>query len=406
MNQVYTYTARSAEGAFIAGALEADNLDHAVSHLRSRSLFVTSLNAADSPRGVITSTLALLPVTESAKVAFFRSFATLVGSGVPLRRALGVTIEQCADRRLAEALRSVASDIEGGSPLSVAMARRPKEFARLFVAMIKAGEIGGALHEVLERIAEFLERDRAIRKRVASALTYPAIVSCTAIGLVLFLIANTVPAFATMFDEMHVSLPLSTRVLIAIAGALKSPVTILALLVSPLVAWMLLRIARKSSRISDSFENAKLSFPIFGSIIRKAAISRFARTLGTLLRSGVALMTALEASQDVAGNVVYRRGGVALNEALRRGDPLTLPLEASGLFEPLFLQLVRVGEETGALDSMLLRLAQYYELDVETAVATLGSVLEPLLILVLGAVVGTIVASILIPLYSVIGSIK
>lgn len=403
---VYHYTARSDEGHFVAGALQAETYDQALAHLRTRALFVTSLESSDGARGALASAFALMPVDGASRVAFFRSFATLIGSGVPMRRALEVTIDQCRDGRLREALRSVLSDIEGGSSLSVAMSRRPREFSRLFVALVRAGEIAGALDEVLERLAQLLERDRGLRKRVASALTYPAIVCVSAIGLVLFLIANTVPAFAGMFNDMHVDLPLSTRVLIVIGEALKSPLVWLGLLLAPLGLVLGLRIMRRSARMAAHLDRLRLAVPIFGMIVRKATIARLARTLGTLLRSGVALLTALEASEDVVDNAVYKQCVVNVAEALRQGDPITRPLEASNLFEPLFVQLIRVGEETGALDSMLLRLAEYYELDVETAIATLGSVLEPLLIIVLGAVVGTIVASILIPLYSVIGSIK
>lgn len=403
---IFSYTARSADGVLVAGSLAADGRDQALARLRTRTLFVTSLQNEQSPGGLLVSTCAAFPVRESSKVAFFRSFATLIGSGVPIRRALLVGVESCRDARLTEALRSILSDVESGSPLSGAMARRPKEFAPLYIAMIKAGEIGGALHDVLERLAEFMERDRMIRKRVMSALTYPAIVGCTAVGLVLFLLANTIPAFSAMFDEMHVALPASTRVLIAIGEFLKTPFSVALLAALALLPWLLMKYADRLPAFRFALDTAKLNVPIFGAILRKATIARFARTLGTLLRCGVALVSALDAAQGVVENAVYRRCARSLVEALRDGDPLTASLERSGLFEPLFLQLLHVGEETGALDSMLLRLADYYEFDVETAIATLGSALEPLLIISLGVVVGTIVASVLIPLYSVIGSIK
>ncbi len=402
----FSYTARDPEGAFVAGTIGAEDAALALAHLRMRALCVTALERADSMRAVAPRIFTMLPVNSSVRVAFFRSFATLIGSGVPMRRALEVTIEQCSSVRFAEALRSVASDVEAGKPLSAALARRPNEFAALFVAMVKAGELGGALDEVLARLADYLERDRALRKRVASALAYPAIVVLAALGLVLFLIANTVPSFAAMFSQMNVTLPISTRVLVAIGEALKSPIVAAVVLCAAPTLWVGLRRARRVPSLAQRVDRGMLSLPLFGRVVRKAIVARFSRTLGTLLRCGVPIVSALAATAEVVDNAVYRRCIETLVPGLRAGDPLTLPLQASRLFDPLFVQLIRVGEETGSLDAMLLRVAEYYEIDVETAMTTLGTVIEPILIIVLGAIVGTIVASILIPLYSIIGSIK
>jgi type IV pilus assembly protein PilC len=403
---LYYYTGRSSEGRFVSGSLQAETYEQALAHLRMRSLFVTSLEVTGSASAAAVLLFALLPLDRGAQVAFFRAFATLVASGVTVRRALDVTIEQCRDPRLSEALQSVAGDIEAGSSLSSAMARRPREFTELFVAMIRAGELAGALDEVLERLAGLLERDRAVRKRLGAALAYPVIVTLAALGLVLFLVANTVPAFAAMFQEMHVDLPLSTRILIMVGDALKEPLTWSALAVVPIAAILAVRFARTSQSAERLIDRLRTRLPIFGPIVRKATIAQLARTLGTLLRSGVPLLGALDAASDAVDNGIYRDCIRDVALSLRHGDPITAPLERSGVFEPLFVQLVRVGEETGALDAMLLKLADYYEFDVETAIATLGSVLEPVLIVVLGAIVGTIVTSILIPLYSIIGSIK
>ncbi len=406
MPAVFNYAARNADGRFVAGAISAETPEQALAHLRTRALFITALEKAGSSRGIVASVFTMLPVNASARLAFFRSLATLLHSGVALRRALEVTIEECRDSRLAEGLRSIASDIEAGVPLSSAMGRRPREFSPLFIAFVRAGEVSGTLDRVLERLAQFLERDRALRKRVKAALAYPAIVAFAALALVLFLIANTVPAFASMFTEMHVRLPLSTKILLAVGQALTVPSVWIVLLAIPAGAPLGALAIRRSEAAQSMLDALRLHAPVFGPIVRKATVGSYARTLGTLLQSGVTLMTALDASRDVVESIVYRKCLGALPDALREGDPLAVPLEKSLLFDPLFLQLVRVGEETGALDSMLLRLAEYYELDVETAITTLGSVLEPILILLLGTVVGTIVASILIPLYSIIGSIK
>jgi type IV pilus assembly protein PilC len=272
--------------------------------------------------------------------------------------------------------------------------------------MIRAGELGGGLDDILERIATLLERHSATRKRVRSAMAYPLIVTTAAVALVLFLVGTTVPAFASMFSEMHVTLPWTTRALIATGNGLREPIVWFVLAIIPVAVVGLIRAGRRVERVAVQIDAATLALPIFGGILRKSLIARFSRTLGALLRSGVPLLGALDAAHDVVENAVYARFTQQLGVLLREGSPVAAALEPSALFDGLFKQLVRVGEETGTLDAMLLRIAEYYELDVETAIAALGSVLEPVLIIGLGALVGLIVASILVPLYSMIGSIR
>jgi type IV pilus assembly protein PilC len=406
MASLFSYTARNGEGRFVAGSLKAENRDQALAHLRARTLFVTSLAQAATASGVVGSLITGWPVSTVARTAFFRSFATLIRAGVPIRRGLDVVIESCRDVRLCEALRSVSCDLESGSELSTAMARRPREFPNLFVAMIRAGELGGALDDILERIASLLERHEAIRKRVRSAMAYPLIVACAALALVLFLVESTVPAFVSMFVEMHVTLPWTTRAVIAAGNALRSPLVWLGLALIPPTILGLVRGGCRVERVALGIDGLTLALPMFGHILRKSVVARFSRTLGALLSSGVPLLGALEAAHDVVENAVYARFSADLGAALREGTSIAGALEHSVLFDGLFKQLVRVGEETGTLDSMLLRVAEYYELDVETGVAALGSILEPVLMIGLGALVGLIVASILVPIYSMIGSIK
>ena len=406
MASLFAYTARSGEGRFVTGSLQAENREQALAHLRTRTLFVTSLSRPGTSSGVVGSIITAWPVSAAARSAFFRSFATLIHAGVPIRRALDVVVESCRDARLREALGSVSSDIESGSELSTAMGRRPREFPRLFVAMIRAGELGGALDDILERIATLLERHSAIRKRVRSAMAYPLIVATAALVLVLFLVGSTVPAFASMFAEMHVTLPWTTRALLATGNSLHDPAVWLLLALVPVAIIGLVRAGRRVENVALRIDGLTLALPIFGAILRKSVIARFSRTLGALLRSGVPLLGALDAAHDVIENAVYARFTRDLAMSLREGDSIAVALEKSPLFEGLFQQLMRVGEETGTLDAMLLRIAEYYELDVETGITALGSVLEPALIIGLGALVGLIVASILVPLYSMIGSIK
>jgi type IV pilus assembly protein PilC len=406
MSVIFGYTARSGDGEFVAGTLLAENHAGALEHLRSRKLFVTSIGESGSVGGAFARLASFLPVSQSARTSFFRSFAALIAAGVPIRRSLEFVTANCRDGRLREALNAVANDIECGNSLSVAMSKRPAEFSRLMVAMIRAGELGGSLDEVLERLATVLERNDTIRKRVRASMTYPLVVAVASLALVLFLVGNTVPAFAAMFAQMHVPLPLVTRIVLTTGNALRRPVTWIAIAAAP-AAMLLLRYSiRRSALVEEWCHRLVIALPVAGDILQKGIVARLARTLGTLLRSGVPLLEAIETAGSVVENASYARYVTDISSALREGSSIAEALEPTPLRDGIFLALVRVGEETGTLDAMLLRIAEYYELDTETAVSALGSVLEPVLILALGSVVGLIVASIMIPLYSMIGSIK
>jgi type IV pilus assembly protein PilC len=404
---IYYYTARTGEGAALSGSLDAPSRDEAVGHLRSRSLFVTSVESGDTTRGMVAQIVMSASRSTYRRAAFFRSFATLAGAGVPLRRALETVLVACRDRAFAETIRSVMADVDRGVALSAAASRHPREFSRVAIAMIRAGEACGSLDAALFQIAELEERANALRKRIGAALAYPAVVTAAAVVLIAFLLANTMPAFATMFEQMHVDLPPATRALIAAGALCRMPVAWLAAAGAVLSLGAAVRYLRRSERApSVWFARAVLAIPVAGSIVSKSEVARFSRTLGTLLRGGVDVISALESARDVMGNLLYKRASTGVAGALHRGDSLYEALAGAALFDATFLQLVRAGEESGSLDSMLLRLAGYNEIDVETSLATLGSILEPALICILGGVIGTIVASVIVPLYSMIGSIR
>jgi len=325
---------------------------------------------------------------------------------VPMRRALEVAIERAGDGGLRESLRAVLAEIEHGSSLSEALARRPRAFAPLYVAMIRAGEAGGILDDVLERLASLLERDADLRKKLRAALAYPAVVLIAASALVLFLIARIVPMFAQMFDAFHVELPPATRALLAAGDALQQPAMWLAGAGAFAAVLFGVFALTRTPHGALALDGVRLRLPVVGPLLHKAITARIARMLATLLRSGIELVGALDVVRPVAGSARCAAALERVDVALRAGEPLTAPLEASRLFDPLAVALVRVGEETGLVDEMLLKVAAYFETDVEAAIATLGAVLEPVLIGVLGAVVGFIVFSVFIPLYSLIGSVS
>jgi type IV pilus assembly protein PilC len=403
---LYRYTARTIEGDLVRGSMEAPDADAVLATLRTRALFVTAVDRETGGARAIIRTLRFGGVSRRALLAFFRSFSTLIRSGVPMRRALGVAIDRCSDAVLREALRSVLADVEYGSSLSDAMAKRPTAFPRLYVAMIRAGETGGILDDVLERLALFLERDATLRKKVQSALAYPTVVLTAALGLVIFLIARIVPMFSTMFASFHVDLPWSTTLLLGLGQLLQQPLPWLIGILLAIALGVALRQYTRTTQGAILADRLRLRLPIVGSLLHKSIMARISRMLATLLRSGIELVTAIDVIIPVAGSALYAQAFERVNAALREGEPLTAPLMDAKLFDPMFLALVHVGEETGLVDEMLFKIAEYFESDVEAAIATLGAVIEPALIVFLGGVVGFIVFSIFIPLYSLIGSVS
>jgi len=403
----FHYRARDVHGRSVIGSIDASNRHDALAHLRGRALLVSAVEPAATARGAMLSLGGSIRRRSDVRAAFFRSFAALIGAGIAVNRALEVLARDGRDARFRETVASIAADVSSGMPLSDAMQRHQNDFSRLAIAMIRAGEVGGSLDRSLRSVAEVEERTRTLRKRVGAALAYPAVVTSVALGLVAFLVGGTMPAFAAMFAQLHVALPPATAALIALGNAVRSPASwaVAALAVAAALAGAG-AFARSQSRWAVALDAALLRIPLAGGILAKASAARFARTLGSLLSAGVELVAALQASTGVVSSKRYRHALAAVFEGLHRGEDLGSRLQATELFDHTFLALVRAGEESGSLDAMLLRLADYYEVDLEAALAAFTAVLEPALVCVLGGVVGTIVASILLPLYSLIGDIK
>ena len=398
---VFRYSARDRDGEVVSGVLRAESLRAATVDLQRRALFVTSLTSGGEKWRLRFPEIAGRRRREV--LAFFRALSVLVRAGVPLRRALEVSIGNCGQQGLREALRAVVADVEHGSTLSAAFARRPADFSPLQTAMIGAGEAGGVLDDVLERIAEVLEREHTVRKKLQAALVYPGLVAGAALLLILFLMVHVVPMFAALFARLSVPLPLPTQILLGLGSALRSTVTlpVIAVAVAGTVA-----VARLSARRFGVFlDRLKISAPFVGVVIRHAAVARIARMLAALLRCGVGVLTAIDAVGPVSGSATYCTALSRVGDSLRRGDGMHYALQQTELFDSLTLALVSVGEESGALDSMLLAAANYLDVEVEAAISALMAVIEPALIGVVGFVVALIVLSIFLPLYGLIGSI-
>ncbi len=400
----YAYHARNVEGTAISGAMVADSTEAVVARLRSRALFVTWVGESTSLRARVARPAGFGGAGREPLAAFFRALATLLAAAMPIQRALAISIERCGDGRLIEALRAVAAEIEAGNSLAAAMRTRPRDFNELHIALIEAGEAAGILAAVLDRLSTILERDRALRKKISTALAYPAIVLAAALGLVFFLVTAIVPTLSGLFSQLGVDPPASTRFLFAAGKLFAEPVIQIATAACVVTAAVA---ALYSTRLlpQATLERFFLRLPIAGSLRRGAIVARFTRTLGSLLASGVDILRAFEVAAPVSGSALYAQALLEVRTAVRDGESVANRMQRSDLFDPFVVGLVRVGEETGTLDAMLLKIAEYYEVDVDAGAATLGATLEPLLIVVIGAIVGAITASIFIPLYSVIGQI-
>jgi type IV pilus assembly protein PilC len=404
---LYAYIARGGDGTRCSGTIEADSVESAAAHLRARSLLITSLERLRIAGKAAHFVGGQFGSVRRARSIFLRSFAVLIRGGVAIRRALDSLAQQASPTAFAETLRSISADVDAGEQLSTALARHPDAFNRIVVEMVRAGELGGTIDDALLRIATLQEAQSALQKRLIAALTYPAFVGIASLALVLFLVAQTMPAFNAIFAEMHVRLPLSTRLLIWLGNRLSHPAG-WALLLVPVaaVASLVLLVRSRFGRSAIALERLVFKLPVIGIILRRALVAAFCRTLAALLACGVAMVPALEHASAPLWSAVYRAGLERAIDSLRSGNSLYTPLRDSNLFEPLLLQLIRTGEESGALDGLLDHAAGFYELEVEMALASMVAMVEPALICLLGALIGTVVASIIIPLYAMIGSMN
>lgn len=401
---VFHYRARTASGDSVNGTLRAWSRLECLKRLHERDLFVISMESAATLRGAFVFALAHRRSRRASCIGFLRSVSVLISAGTPLLRALEVSAELCQDRQFAETVRTLVVDINGGASLSEAMMHRPLEFSETIVAMVRAGEVGGILDEVLQRGATILEQTQALRRRVFATLTYPAFVLAAATALVAFLLAVTVPAFGGILAELHGSVPFMTRILLALSYGLRDP-RFWAVSAAGATAFSLVCVAvGRDARARLWLDRRSLEVPVVGAIRREANVAAFSRTVGTLLQCGVNISEAIESSVGVLSSEAYRHAARRAKELVMSGLPLSQALRDLRLFDGLCLELTNVGEESGTLDTTLRRAADYLEENVRLSLRSLTAVVEPALILVLGGIVGGTVASVLVPLYAAVGN--
>jgi type IV pilus assembly protein PilC len=399
----YSYLALEATGTRAKGELDGDNADAVSDLLRQRGMIPLSV---DLKRAAWNFEIKIFErVKARDMVIFSRQFSTMISSGMTVLRALSVLELQTENDKFKEVLAQVRTDVEGGASLSEAMEQHPKVFSRLFVALVHAGEIGGILEDALERAADQLEKDDKLRRAVKSALVYPSVVISFAMIVVLALVAFLVPVFAGVLKDFNSKLPAITQITVSMSHAVTGYWWAGILIIAATVFAVRKYVKTEQGRRNKDKLFLKLPLKI-GGIVQKVAIARWSRTLGTLAAAGVPLLQAVEITGRTSGNSVIEDVMSEVSESIRRGGTLAAPLREAPVFPPMVSHMVGVGEETGDLDAMLAKVADFYEDEVDAAVKALMSILEPVLIVVIGAAVGFIVISMYLPLFAVYDSIK
>ena len=416
----YNYVAMDQRGKETKGTLEVATQNEAIGRVKEMGLFPTRIVEVDKvkekpeakgapagkkkggKKGGVNINIKIPGLSGKVKskvlTAFTRQLATLVDAGLPLLRGLRVLEKQERNPTLKSIIAELALSIEGGSTFSEGLAQHPKVFNRLYVNMVKAGELGGVLEVVLTRLSEFMEKAQKIKGKVIAAMFYPVAVLVVAVAILIILMVKVVPQFKSVFEGMleGAQLPAFTRLVLGISEAVKDHIVYTAAGAAVLVVLFMLFLKTKFGRFA--FDKFKLKMPVIGPVVSKVAISRFTRTLGTLVSSGVPILQALTIVKETAGNVIVANAVNAVHESVKEGETITAPLEASGVFPPMVISMVDVGEQTGALPEMLLKIADNYDEEVDNAVAAMTSLLEPIMIVFLAVIVGSIVIAMFLPL--------
>jgi len=394
----FKYAAKDMSGKDVSGSMEAPDRTAAISILRKQDLVIISLNEGSAKKAFS------LPFQSGSKkvkiedlVIFSRQLATMVDAGIPLVGALDILGEQSENKTFTGIVISVRNDVEAGSSLSDAMARHKKVFSELFVNMVKAGESSGMLDEILDRVAIYMEKTSSLQRKIKSAMVYPAVVTSMAVGITLLLLLKVIPVFKGIFEGFGSQLPTPTLILITISDALQKYFIVgLAVIIGVTIAVGKYVKTEKGKLRSDALI---LKLPVFGTLFRKVAISKFTRTLSTLMKSGVPILAALEIVGKTSGNKVVEKAIEQVRLHVREGEGISDPLARAKIFPPMVTRMVSVGEQTGELEKMLSKIADFYDEQVDASVSALTSMMEPLIIAFLGLVIGSIVICMFLPIF-------
>jgi type IV pilus assembly protein PilC len=399
---VFEYTAKHAtSGQIMRGTLEVPTRDEVIAFIRKNRMILVSVREAPTQiklpgfrKGVSTRDV----------VIFTRQFATMINAGLPLVQALNILAQQTENKSLKEITRAVVYDVEAGNTLADALKKHPKAFSDLYVNMVAAGEAGGILDTILNRLATFLEKNDALVRKVKGAMVYPAVILSVAVIAVAVLLIAVIPTFASMFASVNMELPLPTRIVMGASSALMR--FWWAMIGGVALIGLGLRAYYRTPDGRKVIDGAMLKAPVIGDLLRKSAVSRFTRTLGTLVSSGVSILDGLEITARTAGNRVIHDAIMTSRHSIAGGETIAGPLQASGVFPPMVISMISVGEQTGGLDSMLNKIADFYDTEVDVAVSALLSLMEPVMIVVLGLVVGGMVVAMYLPIFDMVNTVQ
>ena len=403
---LFTYKVRDKDGRVTSGVLEAANKRTVVEKLRAQNYFIASIEE-EAPAGeLLTLDIGELFITVKTKdmVIFTNQLATMIGSGLTLTSSLNVLTQQIENKKLRKVIEKVRDDVEGGNSFSGALEKHPRIFSSLFVNMVHAGETGGALEEILRRLATFAEQAEDLKANVKTAMTYPILILFVAVGVITFLVTGILPKFENIFLSSNVPLPMPTVLLLTISRFIRTKWYMILFVAALVVIGVYLYNRTKEGRFN--LDAIKLKLPIFGSLLRKVAIARFARTLGTLISSGVPILQSLRIVQATVGNSVIASVIDNVCESVNKGESIAGPLQEGKVFPVMVGQMVAVGEEAGTLDEVLNKIADFYDKEVGFAVKALSSVIEPVLIFFVGGLVGLVALALFLPMFNMIQVIK
>ncbi|HEX8363385.1 MAG TPA: type II secretion system F family protein [Longimicrobium sp.] len=396
---VFAYSARNSTGEILSGEIDLPTRDEVVGFLHRQRLRPVTVNTKAKEINITFGT----GIKTREVVIFTRQFATMINSGLPLVQSLTILAEQTENKVFAKIITEVLNDIQSGNTLADSMRKHPKVFTELYVNMVAAGEAGGILDTILLRLAVFLEKNDALVRKIKSAMTYPAVMLFVVIACTTILLWKVVPVFAGIFIDAGLELPLPTRAVLAASAFLQSYLWLMIL--GLIAAVFAIRQYYKTDGGQLLIDRMLLNMPVLGSMLRKSAVSRFTRTLGTLVSSGVSILEGLQITARTAGNRVIHDAVMASRASIAGGATISEPLKASGVFPPMVVQMINVGEQTGGLDEMLSKIADFYDDEVDAAVGALTSILEPIMIVVMGVVIGGIVVAMYLPMFDMINAV-
>ncbi len=395
----FAYKAKMLTGGMTEGLIEASDQKAAVDQLRAQKLVPLEINESAPP--LFEKIMAFLPFKPTVKakelVLFSRQLSTLVSAGVPLVQGLSILEEQVESKLFKSIVHQIKDDIEAGQSITDALRKHPNAFEELYVSMIKAGEVGGILDIILERLSAYLEAAENLKGKVKGAMMYPLVVSIIATAVTLFLLMGVIPTFSSIFAGFGAELPWITQLLINVSFGLRRFWFLV--LGAPVIGFVVLKQYAKTEIGRRNLDSVMLKLPIFGVLLKKVAVAKFTRTLGTLIKSGVPILSALETVAKTSGNRVIEIAIMTARESVKEGERIAIQLKKANIFPPMVIQMVAIGEETGNLDTMLAKIADFYDQEVDTAVKALTSMIEPIIIVVMGVVIGFIVIAMFLPMF-------